>query len=145
MKTIKIQYPLIQPNGAILDTWIAQYNPASPDKDAFHTVQTLIDTGTTFSIIDTEFAKLLGFVTLDKRGNISFINGHPEKVIDDVYDILFSFDTVNHKPLMVRPSGEDLSSLKYENGYIGFIMGRDILSKCIFTYNGLNQSFSIRF
>ena len=145
METLKFNYPYIQPNGAILDTWIAQYNPLNNEGTIFHTVQTLIDTGATYSVIDTEFVRLLGFQPLDRRENISFINGNPEKLVNDVYDLLFSFDSDKHKPMKVKPSGHDLSSLKYENGYIGFIIGRDILSKCILEYNGIEKHFTVTF
>ena len=113
------------------------YYSQLPEK--FIKVNALIDTGATHSIIDTSVLNknidieetLLKDRQLSLQGSLEIL---------PVYKIgLCLFEKENS--IDVRIAAKDLSI--FNASEIKMIIGRDILSECIFTYNGIDNTFTL--
>jgi hypothetical protein len=143
MTTIQSIYPHLNINGAIIDVFIT---PGFPKKGkheySFTSVTALIDTGAGESVVDLEVVKSLNLISRNTRDSL-FGNGLYDR--HDVYDISILLSDKNPKLFPSSASGVDLTEFKCENIDIRLIIGRDVLSKCIFTYDGKRGFFTLEF
>jgi len=143
MTTLNIPSPALRQNGPILDVYISQKSLIKEKREQIFTpVNAIIDTGATYSAIDIRLAEILKLTTTDKREILLLPDSYK---FHDVYNVDFVFDSDNPKIYPISANGMDLSYLSCENLNLGVIIGRDVLSKCIFTYNGLKNKFTIEF
>jgi predicted aspartyl protease len=143
MTTIQSVYPHLNINGAILDVFIT---PGLPKKGKykypFTPVTALIDTGASESVVDLGLLKSLNLISRSTRDSL-FGNGRYDK--HDVYDISVLLGDKNPKLFPSSASGVDLTHFQCENIVLQLIIGRDILSKCIFTYDGKRGCFTLTY
>ena len=144
MNLLNSKYPHLNINGAILDIHIT---PELPKKItsaySFTPVQALVDTGASESCIDLKLAADLNLVSRGERRSFA---GNGQDNVHQTYEISLLIEgNESNKLFPCLPSGIDLKALKTDGIAICFIIGRDILSKCIFTYDGINGTFSIQF
>ena len=106
-------------------------------------VRALIDTGASCTCIDPGvFAKL----SLSPTGKTSMITPSTGATpqLADQYDVgLFIVGSANEPPLFL-PSLPVTASVLQHQGFEALI-GRDILAKCLFTYNGDMGTFTLAF
>ncbi len=141
MNSIHFVSPLLNHNGAIFKLWVAP-KKLKGNKNTFYDTDAIIDTGATFSAIDINFADELKIPITGQR---SVILADGKEYILPIYNIHVVFSTEHKVIFNSRASGMDLSSISSEDIKIGIIIGRDILSNCIFNYNGLENTFSLQF
>lgn len=104
-------------------------------------VSALIDTGATHSIIDLSILKEdIGLEETKFTDRQLFVHGLKETL--PVYKI--GLDLLqNNNCIDVHVAAMDLSIFKIPEVSLKMLIGRDILRECIFTYNGLDNIFTL--
>lgn len=110
-------------------------------KEKYIVVNALIDTGATHSIIDLTVLQEDIEVEKTKFTDVQlFVHGSSESL--PVYKI--GLDLLqNDKCLDILVAAKDLSIFKIPEISLKMLIGRDILSRCIFTYNGIENTFTL--
>jgi hypothetical protein len=101
----------------------------------------LLDTGASCSAIDVLLAHRLG---LEARGvtNIHTPSTGDAHVATNVYDVCYVIGEGSPKPLVTN-----LSVIECKLASEGFLVliGRDVLDKCVFQYNGPTARYTLEF
>jgi len=120
---------LSQPKAAILRIT----NQPVPQKQI---VQALIDTGASGTVIDQGLVPLLGLVQI---GTLLMHSASATNIVVPTYDVMFAIGGPAKGPAMGLHYVEQniqVTSAPLAIQNIGALIGRDILSKCLLTYNG---------
>ncbi|MBZ5563756.1 MAG: aspartyl protease family protein [Acidobacteriia bacterium] len=108
---------------------VAQGKAVPPPQVGF----ALIDTGASNSCIDEQAAQKLGLPVIDQGFMLSATH---EKVACNIYPVLITTPIMNFN--VPRAMGASLAA----HGLVA-IVGRDVLQRCNFFYNGLTGEFTL--
>lgn len=107
------------------------------------TVQGIIDTGATNTCIDPSVVKSLGLAPIGKA-DITTPSTGKNPAIFDQYDVSITiFSTTEESPYWIA----NLPVIESELDHQGFqiLIGRDVLSQCLLTYDGKLGQYTLAF
>lgn len=122
----------------------AALNSAGQTEPPMQAIRALIDTGASFTSIEP---KVLQDLSLTPTGTIDFVTPSTGQNVAtaDTYDVDLSiYRTQNDPPLLMANLRVAACELFLKQG-IHALIGRDVLSRCIFVYNGDLGHFSLAF
>lgn len=107
-------------------------------------VRGLIDTGASFTSVDPIILANLG---LTPTGTIDIVTPSTGQGVHttDTYDVDFSLGTTPQEVLLAIPNLRIASAELFLMQGIHMLIGRDILSRCIFAYNGTTGLFTLAY
>jgi len=111
---------------------------------AFQGVRALIDTGASFTSIEP---KVLADLGLTPTGTIDFVtpSSGQNVVTTDTYDVDLNIYKTEKEPPLSMPNLRVAACELFLRQGIHALIGRDVLSRCIFIYNGEDGIFSLAF
>ena len=142
----------LSPQGPLLDAFIGvsvarqqALKIAGQNIPAAIQIRALIDTGASASCVDPSILKTL---SLSPTGSVSVVTPSTggTAVNADQYDVSLVISTGNdkHVPLIVNTLPVVCADLLTLQGFHALI-GRDILTECVFSYNGSIGFFTLAF
>jgi predicted aspartyl protease len=130
MKSLQKKISNLRSVGPFVEVTI--YDPAFPSNPVKG--MALIDTGATCSCIDATVAKRLNLIGYNKIQVFSPTGN----MMSDMYEVEIIFSELIHVPIESLVLSADLTPQPYLA-----LIGRDILSDFIFTYNGKENSYQL--
>jgi len=140
----------LSPIGPMIDVWIGASVPrASALKAAGRTpelpkqVRALVDTGASCTAVDPSIIKSLGLIPTGTTYIQTPSTGAAPHLANQ-YDVLLGV-TYQHAPeVLIFEALPVIESALIQQGF-HVLLGRDVLGKCLFIYNGQEAYFSLAF